>query len=188
LKRVYFALVLAVIFSFHLHAKEIPAPFGIQLGKDNVQTVKSIIQKEGGRITEEGYRLVNNENIQNPDVYGIFVKNLPIDYLKVAKFWFYKGTVYEINYILNLDMDKKEFYEIYNQLKSKYGTPVRYVKPYLADGIAVWKIDNYEISLSAPWVSWNMYLTYKYLPLSKLAEQSDKEVYQRETTKPKKGF
>ncbi|ACN99727.1 hypothetical protein SULAZ_0855 [Sulfurihydrogenibium azorense Az-Fu1] len=86
LKRVYFALVLAVIFSFHLHAKEIPAPFGIQLGKDNVQTVKSIIQKEGGRITEEGYRLVNNENIQNPDVYGIFVKNLPIDYLKVAKF------------------------------------------------------------------------------------------------------
>jgi hypothetical protein len=85
-------------------------------------------------------------------------------------------------------MNHEEFYVLSDQLKKMYGQPKRYVRPWLANGLAVWDFGDVRITLSAPWASWTMYLTYEHIPLTKEVEKSDAEVYHRETAKPKKGL
>jgi len=85
-------------------------------------------------------------------------------------------------------MNHEEFYVLFEQLKKRYGQPKRYVKPWLANRLAVWNFGDVRMTLSAPWASWAMYLTYEHIPLAKEVEKSDAEVYHRETAKPKRGL
>ncbi len=39
---------------------------------------------------------------------------------------------------------------MFKNLKSIYGKPTKYVKPYLADGIALWRFKDVEVKLLAP--------------------------------------
>jgi len=77
---------------------------------------------------------------------------------------------------------------VLDQLKAKYGAPKKFVKPWLADGVAEWRFQDVVIRLLAPWVSWSMYLIYEHIPLSKEVEESDQEVFQKETAKPRRGL
>ncbi len=183
------AILLVITFLFlavQVFAVE-PQPFGLILGKTTKKEAISILEKEGGKITNSGYRVIKGD-IVNPNIEGVFFEGLPLENLKVAKLWFFKGVLFKITYEFPLSMSKDEFYVLYNQLKSKYGQPSRYVEPYLSDGLAVWRFKNVEIRLVAPWVSWSMYLIYTHLPLDRKAELSDEKVFNQEMKKPKRGI
>lgn len=180
-------LLLSSIFASQKSEKNVPQPFGLKLGISTRNEVERVIKKERGEITKEGYRVIKGD-IVNPHVKGIKVKGLPIENLTEATFWFFEDKLFSIVYTFPLSMNKEEFYVLYKQLETKYGKPKKYVKPYLADGIAEWYFGDIVIKLYAPWVSWSMYLRYEHLPLSKQAEQSDKEVFKQEVSKPKKGL
>jgi len=59
---------------------------------------------------------------------------------------------------------------------------------YLANGIAEWNFGDVRMSLIAPWVSRSMYLIYEHTPTAREVERSDQEVFNKETTKPKRGL
>ncbi len=181
-------LFILLIFIFTLgFAQEKPKPFGIELGVFTKEQTLQVIKKEGGKVVESGYRIIKG-NITNPNVEGIKVEGLPVDNLSHALFWFYQGRLFQITYVFPLSMEKEEFYVLYRQLESKYGKPKKYVKPWLADGVAQWDFKDVRVRLIAPWVSRSMYLHYEHLPLSKQADQSDEEVLRRETSKPRRGL
>lgn len=146
-----------------------------------------VLKKEGGKLTQSGYRVIKGD-IYNPSVEGLKYKNLPIENLIEATFWFFESVLFQIVYEFPLSMSKEEFYILYNQLSSKYGKPVKYSKPYLADGIAIWKFKDIEVELLAPWVSRIMYLRYTHLPLSQKTKLSDEKFFKQEVSKPKKGL
>ena len=178
-----FVLIL-LTFSF-LFAQ--PKPFGLELGVTTKEQALSIIRKEGGRVVNSGNRVIKGD-IVNPEIEGVVVTGLPVENLQEATFWFYKGRLFKIEYTFPLSMNKEEFYVLHKQLSQKYGNPKRYVKPYLADGIADWNFGNVRMSLIAPWVSWSMYLVYEHVPTSRQADISDQEVFERETAKPRRGL
>jgi hypothetical protein len=180
-------ILISVLFFVSLVFAEEPKPFGLILGKTTENEAISILQKEGGRIINTGYRIIKGD-ITNPNIKAVEFKRLPIENLIKARTWFYQGTLFEIVYFFPISMNKDEFYVLYKQLESKYGKPAKYVKPWLADGLALWKFKDIEVKITAPWVSDEMYLNYKHVPFSKKAEQSDKEILKQETSKPKKGF
>lgn len=179
-------IISILFFTSSVFAKE-PKPFGLILGKTSESEAISVLKKEGGKVINTGYRVIKG-NIINPNVKAVEFKGLPIEDLIKATFWFYQGTLFEIVYTFPLSMNKDEFYVLYNQLKTKYGKPRKLVKPWLADGIALWKFKNIEVKIVAPWTSFNMYLIYTHIPLSKKADQSDNEIFKQEINKPKKGF
>jgi len=179
------ALVFTAILSIS-YAEE-PRPFGLILGKTTKEEAIEILQKEGGRITKSGYKIVKGD-IVNKDVEGVEFKGLPVDNLIKATLWFYKGVLYEVEYQFPLSMSKEEFDVVYKKLQAKYGKPVIYVRPYLADGRAVWRFKDVEVELLAPWASWSMYLTYTHIPLFNKVKISDRQVLEEETRKPQKGF
>lgn len=181
-----FVLLFSAITFINTFAEE-PRPFGLIVGKTTKEEAFSIMKKEGARIVGSGYRIIKGD-IVNPNIEAFEFKELPVENLSVARLWFFKDTLFQIVYEFPLSMSKEEFYVLYEQLKSKYGKPSKYVKPWLADGIAIWKFKDIKVELSAPWVSLKMYLIYTHLPLSKKAEQSDKEVMQKEISKPKRGI
>ena len=86
-----------------------------------------------------------------------------------------------IEYRLSESMNKSSFYTYYDLLKNKYGNPNTYVKPYLANGKAIWNIGGVEIKLYSPWVTGITYLTYTDPSLYSQANESDREIYQQET-------
>ncbi|MDI6714672.1 MAG: hypothetical protein QMD43_06575 [Thermodesulfovibrio sp.] len=180
-------IIIAILFFVGLVFAEEPKPFGLILGKNTENEVISILQKEGGRVIKTGYRIIKGD-ISNPNIKAIEFKGLPIENLTKARILFYQGTLFEIIYFFPISMNKDEFYLLYRQLESKYGKPIKYIKPWLADGLALWKFKDIEIKITAPWVSTEMYLNYTHLPLSKKADQSDNEILKQETSKPKKGF
>jgi hypothetical protein len=59
---------------------------------------------------------------------------------------------------------------------------------YLANGIADWDFGNVRMTLTFPWISWTMYLLYKYTPTAREVEKSDQKVFNKETAKPKRGL
>lgn len=183
----FWLLCFTLFMSSISYAQGKPQPFGLKLGVSTKEETLEIIKNEGGKITESGYKVIKGD-ITNPNVEGVEVKGLPVDNLSYATFWFFKGKLYMIVYHFPLSMNKEEFYVLFEQLKKRYGQPKRYVKPWLANGIAVWNFGDVRMTLSAPWVSWEMYLIYEHLPLVKEVEKSDAEVYHRETAKPKKGL
>jgi hypothetical protein len=183
----FWLLCFTLFMSSISYAQGKPQPFGLKLGVSTKEETMQIIKNEGGKITESGYKVIKGD-IVNPNVEGIEVEGLPVDNLSHATFWFFKGKLYRIVYHFPLSMNKEEFYVLFEQLKKRYGQPKRYVKPWLANGLAVWNFGDVRMTLSAPWVSWEMYLTYEHLPLVKEVEKSDAEVYHRETAKPKKGL
>lgn len=86
-------------------------------------------------------------------------------------------------------MNKEEFDVIFEQLKRKYGNPRRYVRPYLADGVAEWNFGDVRMTLTAPRVSEDMYLTYEHTPTAMEVEKNDQEVFEEEIAKrSKKGL
>lgn len=178
--------LLLICLTHNLYAEE-PRPFGLILGKTSKSEAIAILEKEGGRIVNSGYRVIKGD-IANPNVEGVTFKGLPVENLSEATFWFFQGVLFQITYEFPLSMSKEEFYVLFNQLKSKYGKPSRYVKPYLADGLALWKFGNVEVKLLAPWVSRGMYVTYTHTPLYKRAEADDQRVFRESTSKPKKGL
>lgn len=183
----FWLLCFTLFMSSISYAQGKPQPFGLKLGVSTKEETIEIIKNEGGKITESGYKVIKGD-IANPNVEGIEVEGLPVDNLSHATFWFFKGKLYMIVYHFPLSMNHEEFYVLFEQLKKRYGQPKRYVKPWLADGLAVWNFGDVRMTLSAPWTSWEMYLTYEHLPLVKEVAKSDAEVYHRETAKPKKGL
>jgi len=101
---------------------------------------------------------------------------------------FSPDVLYQIKYVFPLNMEKEQFYLIDKKLRAKYGNPSRYVKPYLADGVAVRRNGDIEIKLLAPWVSWSMYLTYTHKPLESQALNSDNYYLNKTLSKPSKGL
>jgi len=184
---VLFIVLISLLSNFLAFAVEKPEPFGLKLGITTKSTAISIINSEGGRVISQGYKKIKGD-IFNPNVEGIEVEGLPVDNLITATFWFYKDKLYRIEYTFPLSMSKEEFNVVYNQLRAKYGAPKKFVKPRLADGVAEWRFQDVVIRLLAPWVSPSMYLIYEHTPLSREVEKSDQEVFQKETTKPKRGL
>lgn len=184
---ILFFLFFGIIITNHVYGSSAPQPFGLKLGLSTKEEVIKVLEKEGGQVVKSGFRIIKGE-IVNPNVEGIKVEGLPIEQLKEATFWFFRGKLFRIVYSFPLSMSHEEFYVLYKQLEAKYGKPKRYVKPYLADGLAEWFFKDVKVKLRAPWVSWNMYLIYEHLSLSKEAELSDQDVFQREVSKPKKGL
>ena len=184
-KLLTFALL--VFLSLLAFAQQKPEPFGLKLGISTKEENMNVIAKEGGRVINSGYRVIKGD-VVNPNVEGVVVRRLPVDNLVSATFWFFKGKLYKIEYLFPLSMEKEEFYMVYEQLKKKYGNPRRYVKPYLADGIAEWNFGDVRMSLIAPWVSESMYLIYEHTPTAREVEKSDQEVFNKETAKPKRGL
>lgn len=182
----FLALFLIILTTKQIFAEE-PKPFGLTLGKTTKDEALVNLRKEGGKQINSGYRIIKGE-IHNPSIEGYYFKNLPLENLQNASFWFFEGVLFQINYEFPLSMSKEEFYVLYNQLSSKYGKPAKYVKPYLADGLALWKFKEIEMKLLAPWVSSKMYLIYTHIPLSKKADLSDQKVFKQETSKPQRGF
>ena len=162
-------------------------PFGLRLGVDTPETVKKVVMANGGVVEEEGNKIIK-QDIVNPDIYGFKVENLNVDYLDYAMFWFYKVKLYQIEYVFPLNMEHEEFYLIGKKLRAKYGNPSRYVKPYLADGVAVWRNGDIEIKLLAPWVSRSMYLTYTHKQLESQALSSNNYYLNKTLSKPSKGL
>ncbi|WP_353684561.1 hypothetical protein V4D30_01860 [Thermodesulfovibrio sp. 3907-1M] len=184
--KIFLSLIFVLLLFINAFAEE-PRPFGLIVGKTTKDEALSIMKKEGGRVVNSGYRIIKGD-ISNPNIEAFDFKGLSIENLSMARLWFFQGTLFQIVYYFPLSMNKDEFYVLYEQLKSKYGKPSKYVKPWLADGLAVWKFKDIEIKIIAPWVSSEVYVTYTHLPLSKKADQSDREVMQKETSKPKRGF
>ncbi len=184
--RALLSILLALLVFVNVYAQE-PRPFGLVVGKTTKNEALSIMEKEGARLVGSGYRTIKGD-IVNPNIEGMGFEGLPVENLSVATLWFFNGVLFQITYKFPLSMDKDEFYVLYKQLESKYGKPVKYVKPWLADGVAVWRFGDVEVRLIAPWVSREMYLFYIHLPLSKKADQSDAEVLKKETSKPKRGL
>ncbi len=185
IKIIYLIFLLSFL-TFNAFAEE-PTPFGLILGKSTKKEALAIMKKEGARLMNSGYRVIKGD-IVNPFVEGFELKNVPIENIQRATFWFFNGILFQIVYTFPLSMDKDEFFVMFENLKSKYGKPKKYVKPYLADGIALWRFKDVEVKLLAPWVSSNMYVIYTHIPLFKKAEQSDYEVMKKETSIPKKGL
>jgi hypothetical protein len=73
--------------------------------------------------------------------------------------------------------------DVVNPIKRKYGNPRRYVRPYLADGVAEWDFGDVRMTLTAPWVSEDMYLTYEHTPTAREVEKNDQEVFDEEIAK-----
>jgi len=186
-KIVFFIVLIFLLSNSLAFAVEKPEPFGLKLGVTTKSTALSIISNEGGKVVSQGYKIVKGD-VLNTNVEGVEVKKLPVDDLIKATFWFYKGLLYRIEYTFPLSTSKEEFTVVYNQLKAKYGAPKKFVKPWLADGIAEWNFGDVVVRLFAPWASWDMYLIYEHVPLSKEVEKSDQEVFKKETAKPKKGL
>jgi hypothetical protein len=178
---------LLVFLSLFAFAQQKPEPFGLKVGISTKEETMKVIAKEGGRVVDSGYKVIKGD-VVNPNVEGVVVRRLPVDNLVSATFWFFKGKLYKIEYHFPLSMEKEEFYMVYEQLKKKYGNPRRYVRPYLADGIAEWNFGDVRMSLIAPWVSESMYLIYEHTPTAREVEKSDQEVFNKETAKPKRGL
>lgn len=164
-----------------------PKPFGLELGVSTKEQVLDVIKKEGGRVVKEGNKIIMG-NIVNPEIEGVVVEDLPVENLTEATFFFYKGKLFQITYTFPLSKSREEFYVLHKQLSRKYGEPRSYVDHYLADREADWSFGNVCMSLSAPWLSRSMYLIYEYIPISKQADKSDQEVFDKETAKPKRGL
>jgi hypothetical protein len=184
-KLLTFALL--VFLSLLAFAQQKPEPFGLKLGISTKEETMRVIAKEGGKVVDSGYKVIKG-NVVNPNVEGVEVEGLPVDDLVSATFWFFKGKLYKIEYLFPLSMNKEEFYVIFEQLRKKYGNPRRYVRPYLADGIAEWNFGDVRMRLIAPWVSRSMYLIYEHTPTAREVEKSDREVFNKETAKPKRGL
>lgn len=184
--RLFFFSLVFVVFSVSF-AQQVPQPFGLKLGISTKEDVLNMVKSEGGKVVGSGYRVIKGD-IVNPNIEGIEVEKLPVDNLSTATFWFYQKKLFKIDYSFPLSMNKEEFYILSQLLQTKYGKPSRFIKPYLSDGVAEWNFGDIKVKLVAPWVSWNMYLIYEDTQLSRLANQSDTQVLQIETSKPKRGL
>jgi hypothetical protein len=173
---------LLVFLSLFAFAQQKPEPFGLKLGISTKEETMNVIAKEGGKVVDSGYKVIKGDVI-NPNVEGVKVEGLPVDNLVSATFWFFKGKLYKIEYRFPLSMDKEEFDVIFEQLKKKYGNPGRYVRPYVADGIAEWNFGDVRMTLTAPWASDDMYLIYEHTPTAREVEKNDQEVFDEEITK-----
>ncbi|TCK02896.1 tetratricopeptide repeat protein [Phorcysia thermohydrogeniphila] len=167
--------------------KERPSPFGLTVGVTTEDEFKEIVKNKGWQIVESGYRVIKND-ISNPDVTGYKVAGLPLEKLKSAYFWFFKGKLMKIDYRLEEFMDKSTFYMYYDLLKNKYGTPLSYKKPQVSEGRALWKIGGVEIELYCPWVTTTTYLSYTDPDLYSKAAESDRAVYEEQTKKKAKSL
>jgi hypothetical protein len=179
-KLLTFALL--VFLSLLAFAQQKPEPFGLKLGISIKEETMNVIAKEGGRVVDSGYKVIKGD-VVNTNVEGVVVRRLPVDNLVSATFWFFKGKLYKIEYRFPLSMNKEEFYVIFEQLRKKYGNPKRYVRPYLADGIAEWNFGDVRMSLIAPWGFGDMYLTYEHTLTAIEVEKNDKEVFDEEIAK-----
>jgi len=185
-KLLTFALL--VFLSLFAFAQQKPEPFGLKLGISTKEETMSVIEKEGGKVVGSGYKVIKGD-VVNPNVEEVEVERLPVDNLTSATFWFFKGKLYRIEYRFPLSMEKEEFDVIFEQLRKKYGNPRRYVRPYLEDGVAEWNFGDVRMTLTAPWVSEDMYLIYEHTPTAMEVEKNDQEVFDEEITKrPMKGL
>jgi hypothetical protein len=173
---------LLVFLSLLAFAQQKPEPFGLKLGISTKEETMKVIAKEGGRVVDSGYKVIKG-NVVNPNVEGVEVEGLPVDDLVSATFWFFKGKLYKIEYRFPLSVNKEEFDVILEQLKRKYGNPRRYVKPYLANGVAEWDFGDVRMILTAPWGFGDMNLTYEHTPTAIEVEKNDQEVFDEEIAK-----
>lgn len=159
---------------------EEPRPFGLIIGKATLQDAQVAIAKEGGKITNQGNRIISGD-IANPNVTGLEVSGLPIPDLQNANFWFFNGVLSEVDYFFPASMDKQEFYRLSDQLKVKYGKPASYRAPNLSDGLAVWKSRGIEVRLAVAWVSSVTTVSYSNPSIVNKAKNNDKRVYAQQT-------
>lgn len=179
---------LLVFLSLFAFAQQKPEPFGLKLGISTKEETMNVIAKEGGKVVNSGYKVIKAD-VVNPNVEEVEVEELPVYNLTSATFWFFKEKLYKIEYRFPLSMNKEEFDVIFEQLKRKYGNPRRYVRPYLADGVAEWNFGDVRMTLTAPWASEDMYLTYEHTPTAMEVEKNDQEVFEEEIAKrSKKGL
>ncbi len=155
-----------------------PSPFGLELGKTTEKDFLKLVKQKGWRIKKSGYRIIEAD-ITNPDVTGYVISGIKLYKLDSATFLFYKGTLFKIIYTFEENISKKTFYLYFDQLKTKYGKPVSYKKPLLADGKAVWKFGTIELKLYSPWVGRETYIMYIHTTLDREAEKSDEAYYRK---------
>jgi TPR repeat protein len=163
-------------------AKDRPSPFGLTVGVTTEDEFKEIVKNKGWQIVDSGYRVIKN-NIVNPDVTGYKVVGLPLEKLKSAYFWFFKGKLMEIEYRLKESLDKSTFSLYYDLLKNKYGNPVIYTNTR-----ALWRIGKVEVELYCSLFETTTYLLYKDPVLYLKAENSDRAIYEEQTKKKAKSL
>ena len=84
-----------------------------------------------------------------PEPEQILIRCSGNSYIKYGYFQFYKGKLFSI--ILELNMNKIDYYSVYTTLSGKYGNPDS-----LSPKEAVWKSEKVRLSLEKP-------LTVKYI-------------------------
>ncbi len=177
-----FVLLLLAFVSF-IMAQNTPEPFGLKLGVSTKEETLQVIKKEGGRVVDSGYRIIKGD-IVNPNIEGVGVKGLPVDGLQSATFWFFEGKLFKIDYIFPFNMYSGDFEVLYEHLKLKYGDPTQVSRG--IDENIEWDFGELRITLTDRF--FETILIYEHVPLSKRADQSDQEVFKRETSKPKRGL
>jgi len=107
--------------------KPAPQPFELILGRSTLNDARKIWQREGGSITASGYGEAmpaagdnNPDGIPNPRVELFDVKGLPIDRLSTARFGFFDGGLYFIEYKFE---ERADFEKLLLQVTAKYGPP-----------------------------------------------------------------
>ena len=107
---------------------------------------------------EEGY--LKEKSLIDDKVFCITVKDLPIENLILAKFYFLYGKLAKIEYVLKENFQKDTFYFYFKVLKEKYGEPDFIIKPILTNGKAEWKFAYVKITLESQYTGMETILSY----------------------------
>jgi|GEM_PF-6513596 len=107
--------------------KPAPQPFDLILGRSTLSQARAIWQREGGSVTGNGYGEAmpaagdnNPDGVANPRVELFDVKGLPVDRLSAARFGFFDGGLYFIEYKFE---ERADFEKLLLQVTAKYGPP-----------------------------------------------------------------
>ena len=95
-----------------------PTPFGLELGKTTEKEFLKVVKQKGWNIEKSGYKIIK-PNISNSDVIGYVISDINIEKFKAATFWFYKGTLFQIVYYLDEDLQDNTFNLYFEKKKSK---------------------------------------------------------------------
>ena len=153
-----------------------PQPFGLTLGEAEKGEAKKTVEREGGKWFEDERK--------HPATSKVKIYGLPIEHLVESEFWFFENVLFAVNYVFSVSLDQKEFNELMEKLKTRYGCPIKFTAPlYKETGAALWKFGDVEVELAAPRMSEKIYLEYRHLPLAQ--EAVTEEAYYSFSSKKK---
>lgn len=142
-----------------------PAPIDLELNKATLQDIKRT------------HKILSEENTPyGGKEYFLDIKNINIQQLKIAKVLCDENGIVQG---VQLVIDKNRFEDIYHSIDAKYEQHSKTI-PSVGDKIVRFKYKDSYIILSAPHMSFNLYLTYLTQSISqKISQVSEEEEAER---------